>query len=69
MKEHDINYNGVLMTVRGVYYKACEGIWLDPDEPHEFNCLEVNIEGIDIMKLLSDDIITEIENQVLTENY
>ena len=69
MKEHDINYNGVPMTVKGVYHEACEGIWLDPDEPHDFNCMEVNIEGIDIMQLLADDVITEIEKQVLIENY
>ena len=69
MEEHDINYNGVPMTVKGVYYESYSGTWLEPIDEHEFNCLEVNIEGIDIMQLLADDIITEIENQVLTENY
>ena len=69
MKEHDINYNGVSMAVKGVYYKGYTYDNFTPDDPHEFNCLEVNIEGIDITKLLSDDIITEIEKQVLIENY
>ena len=69
MKEHDINYNGVPMTVKGVYYKGASQTLYHPEEPQEFNCIEVNIEGIDIIQLLADDVMTEIETQVLTENY
>lgn len=69
MKEHDIKFNGVPMTVKGVYYKGALQTLYHPDEPHYFNCMELNIEGIDIMQLLADDVITEIEKQVLIENY
>ena len=69
MKEHDINYNGVPLTIEGIYSKGYEGTWLDPGDPHEFSCHKISANGINITDLIDSDTITEIENQVLTENY
>ncbi len=69
MKEHDINFNGIPLTIEGVYYKGYTYDNFTPDDPHEFDCHKISANGIDITDLIDSDTITEIENQVLTENY
>lgn len=54
----------VPLEVEGQYFKRMEADSVNPHEPAYFDIDSIKVNGVDITKLLDDDLINEIAEQV-----
>ena len=69
MIEQLTTYLGIKIRVLGKYYKGIQNHYTN--EPHEFEIHSIFIEGsdADITELICAGCVTELENQILEEQY
>jgi len=69
MEEQLTTYLGIKIRVVGKYFKGVENHFTN--EPHEFEIHSIFVEdsGADITELVCHCCVTELENQILEEQY
>ena len=71
MREVEINYLGVQMSVEGLYYPGEPGVMYDsdmagcPESISEFEIYDVMVGEVSIIELLSDYQMQEIQSEVI----
>lgn len=63
-----VKFKGLNLVIHYEYDKGYPGTWETPPEEDEFYIYIVEVEGVDITPLLTDDIIVEIEEEFLEQN-
>ncbi len=67
----ELNYMDVPLTLEGYYSKGDERVTYYPDgsgydgSPSEFDTHRVYVNGVDIIDILSDDVLEELDNMAV----